>query len=240
MQHRLDGTGHGVLVVERHGGERAGRGRARPVFLHRAHPPELAAMGQHHPLGAPGRARGVGQEGHRIGADLGRLEAVRLGHERSLVGLPAERHRVEGEARGDPGVLDHLGDGRVAGRLDHRGAAAGILDDIGQGLVAELGVERHRHDAGAHRAIHDLDELEAVVDRHRHAVAGLEPRRHDQVGETVEPLLQLAIGDDLLPIAAKVDHRDRVRIAGGRRAAPIAQIVVRVRHRPSRSSAGKL
>ncbi len=54
---------------------------------------------------------------------------------RRLVGLPAGRHRVEGEARGDPGLLDHVDDEGVAVRLDHRGAAAGILDDIGQGLV---------------------------------------------------------------------------------------------------------
>ena len=239
VQQRLDRAGHGVLVVERHRGQRPGRRIARPVFLDRTDPPQLAGMGQHDALGAPGRARGVGQERHVLAARVGPIELLGLRHERRLVRLPARWRGIEGEARRDPGLLDHVDDERVAVGLDHRGAAAGILDDVGERIAAELDVERHRHDAGAHRAIHHLDELEPVVDRHRHAIARLEARVHDQVGEPVQPLLELAVGDLRSTRPAEIDHRDALGVAGDRLAAPVAEIVARGRSsRSLRSSAG--
>ena len=42
------------------------------------------------------------------------------------------------------------------------------------------------HDAGAHHAVHDLDELEAVADAHGHAVTGLEALRCQQRGDPVQ------------------------------------------------------
>ena len=103
------------------------------------------------------------------------------------------RHRIEGELHPEPRLVDDADDVRVRRRLDHRADAAGVLDGEGDGIGAELGVERHRHDAGAHGAVHHLDELEAVADRHGEPVARLEPELDQQGCEAVVALVQLAI-----------------------------------------------
>ena len=158
--------------------------------------------------------------------DLGGLESARLPHQRRLVMLPSLGRRVEGEAGKVAELLDHVDDELVARRLDDGAATPRVPHDVAQAFAPLPGVERHRDHAGAHGAVHDLHELEAVVDRHRHAIARPEPRPGDQVGEPVEPLVEFTIGDVARLGAAKIDDGDLVGVLLDRLPAPVTDVVV--------------
>src|SRR5271168_2215380 len=75
---------------------------------------------------------------------------------------------------------------RVGRRFDDRSSAARVLDHIAQRVGRELRVERHRDDSRAHRAEHDLDEFDAIADRHGETTAALEPESRQRRGNAVE------------------------------------------------------
>ena len=212
MQHGLDGAGHGVLVIERHGREDTGVRRRRPIVLHRADPPELACMIERDPLGLAGGARRVGQEGQVIAGNLRRLELRGCGHEGGLVIEPPVRRGRKREANRQIQRLGHAGHELVGARFDDGSAATGIRQRILDDLGTELRVERHRHDAGTHHAVHDLDELEAVSDTHGHAVAGLEALRRQQRSDPVQTVFDFGIGDLSRGLAGEIEHRHPARM----------------------------
>lgn len=226
LEHRLHRAGHGVLVIERHRRQGAIIRRCRPILLERPDPPELAGMGEHDALRPAGRARGIGLERRMVVGELGRIEAGRRRLQRLFVIGPSRRHRIEGELHLQARLVDDADDVRVRRRLNHRADAACVLDGEGQSVGAELGVQRHGHDAGAHGAVHHLDELEAVADRHGDAVAGLEAELGEQCGEAVMALVQLAIGHLARACRREVDQRRLVGEAAGCRLEVVSQVVV--------------
>jgi hypothetical protein len=86
------------------------------------------------------------------------------------------------------------------GGLDEYDARARVLEDIGDAVGRELDVDRHRHDARAHRAEYRHDELDAVQREYADALARLQPgpgeprarphcRRHRARGRTSDAAL---------------------------------------------------
>ena len=110
-------------------------------------------------------------------------------------------------------------------RLDDRRHAARVRDGEGEDVGAKPGVQRHRHDPGTHRAVHDLDELEAVADRHGQAVARLQAEIGSERSKAVQPLLERAIGHLARPLAGEIDDGGLVRVRFGRIMRIVAEVV---------------
>ena len=110
-------------------------------------------------------------------------------------------------------------------RLDDCRHAAGVRDSEGEGIGAEPRVQRYRHDPGPHRAVHDLDELEAIADRHRQAVARPQAEIGSERSKAVQALFERAIRHLARPVPGEVDDGDLVRVRLGRIMRVVAEVM---------------
>jgi hypothetical protein len=108
------------------------------------------AVGEARPLRHAGGAARVEEPRRVVGPDLGR---------RGLLG----KNRVL--------QADSLGDRSCEIRGDEAGARAGILEDVRELLRVQLGVHRHRGDAGVPAGEKNFVELRAVLHRQGDAVS---------------------------------------------------------------------
>src|SRR6516225_9939020 len=155
-----------------------------------------------------------------------RIESDRRGLQLLLVVEPARPRLAKTEAAPWDRALRDLDEGRVRVGIDNRRDTARIPQDIVEHIGAEPRVERNRYDARPHRAVHDLDELVAVADRHGQAIAWLEAKPRRQAGEAIQSLFHLAIGDLDRLGARQVDERRRLRPALRCSPGKVAEIVV--------------
>jgi hypothetical protein len=103
--------------------------------------------------------------------------------------------------------LDELG-------IDDRGRRAGVLDDVPQPGAAQLGVDRHEHDAEQRAAEPDVEELEAVGEHHRERVPLAQADGGERGGRCVRGVQ--ALGER----AALAITRDEQRVRGHLGASP--------------------
>jgi hypothetical protein len=161
-----------------------------------------------------------------VGAEFRRIKAGGLLHQQGFVILPAWRCRIERDEGFEAGSFTDVNDKTVAGRFDDGGGAVTVTDRKIEHISAQFGVERDRDDTGAHGAVHNLDELEAVADAHGEAVAGLEPHGNHEVGSPVEPVFHLAIGHLARGALCEIDHRDAIGHGERGFVAEVAQIIL--------------
>ena len=79
--------------------------------------------------------------------------------------------------------------------VGHHRVAAGIADDELQLGTGEPEVERHEDRAEAGRGEHRLDERGVVEPEIADPVAGADPAIAQDDGDSVDPVLQLAVGE---------------------------------------------
>ena len=133
-------------------------------------------VAQHRALGAPGGARRVQNGGQIVRSARHRRKAATPDHR---VG---QRAQPLGVQRDHPGRTGDLGDFVGAGGIADHHARRGIAEEIGHLGRGIGGVERQEHAAGHHRAEIELDRLDALVDLHRHPVAGLHAHANQRRG----------------------------------------------------------
>ena len=213
-------------MVERVGGERPGLAAEHGFELAGAglQIPGLAGVAQRHPLGPAGGTRGVGLHEDVVAAHVQRREGRSRRHQ-DLEVLPALCGLTDADTQLQPG-LDHRGQGCGADAgLDEGRPGARIIDNEGDGLGPQAIVDRHRHDAAAHRPDDDLDVFQAVADADREALARLQAQFLQQCRHLVEAALQLAMAAPAHGLAGQFDDRHLVGPAPRLGRPQVAQIV---------------
>ena len=142
IEHRLHRAAQCVLVEERQRHESAIILGRRPVALIVGDIPEHAAMGHDRALGPTGRSRRVGLEGLRIVRNRRRLDRcggllhLRLEGEKARFLLVEQQPLPQRRAPRDRERVT------VAGGIHDREHASRVLDDVGERIAGEPGVER--------------------------------------------------------------------------------------------------
>ncbi len=149
-------------------------------------------------LGHAGGARGVGDHRDVVRARVGGLEALRLAvrearpRDVARPRFPDDDQLLE-DRRGRPGPLELL----TQAARDHGDPRPRILGDVGELPRAQ---QRHRRDRDhaelLAREPRD-DELGAVRHSQQNAVPPVDAGGAEAVGEPVDPLLQVAVGEHL-------------------------------------------
>ena len=231
-EERLHRADHRVLVVERHGDEGAlGVVEARHL-PDDVGVPHLAAVGEEHALGLPGRPGRVGLHAHRVGVEPAAPEAGRRGVE---PGVPADRavggRPVDHEmgqpldlAREAPGAL-----GLVAAGHQHR--RLGVLHHVGEGLVPHPDVERDGDRADPHGPEERGEEAPVVREHQRDAGARADPETRVGVRRPVAPRVEVPVGEGRVAL----DDRHRRRSEPQRDVEDVAESLGE--HRPWSSGA---
>ena len=167
------------------------------------------------PLGRPGRARRVEHEAALglVGERLGRL----IGDRRPRSGPNRSSRAVDHQPHADVGEVGS------SARPPARPSAAEVTSDRGAAVARrcsrpprlEVPVDRRGVQAGPLGRPPAISKYrDVVLEQHRHGVAGGAARRHGTVGEPLDPLVELGVGDLLDPV---VDHT-RQRVPGKRSA----------------------
>ena len=114
----------------------------------------------------------------RVRHGLERFE--RSGIEKSLVIVPVF-HDAQADRDQAPCIL-----------LREYDAGARVIKDVGDGIGGKLDVDRHWHDARAHRAEQRHDKLDTVEREDADAIARLEPQLHEPARDRVAASVELA------------------------------------------------
>ena len=191
-----------VLVKQRQRVHEHVIGMPSPGRHRRADRDRHLAVGQRHPLGPAGRARGVGEQrrvvrpGHDPGARPGWFGQF----------PDVERQQRRGSAGFQPGQPPR---GLRIGEGQHRSGVGHQVPELGGGV---RGVGQHDHGPGPQRAEVAADESGAGAGREQHPVPGTHPLGQPS-GHPARLVVQPGMGDRL-PVHG---HRDPVRYpAGGR------------------------
>ncbi len=169
---------------------------------------ERVAQAVHHPLGRPGGTRGVLQETgcRRVLAMEGTPIEVRRTDQRvqrEIVEQRASGGRTQGQRRQRTAQRRCIG-------FTHHQAGLAVGSDIGQGLLAGLGIDHGGNGADRDAGQEQAGQRRRVVQRQHHAIAGLEQAGQlAGLGENVGPALQPA--ESLGPDSDKRRYRDRNR-----------------------------
>jgi len=152
------------------------------------------------PAGRAGAVEHVGAAPFRSGR-LGRLVGDDV-----VQGAVAARGVVEGQAHLDPWGRGHQLLGDAGGRRgDDHDARPAVVDHVGRLVGGRVGVDGGDVQAAVDRREDRLQIAQVVVGEHGEVVAGLQPRRTQEVGQLRRPPVQLAEGD---PVARR-PHHDR-------------------------------
>ena len=160
-------------------------------------------------LRTPGGARRIEHVGALalVGDGLGRA-----GGEQGLVVAQAGDRGAHGDAPlgRERDIVAQVGEQLRRAEQQLRPAVVHDVGDLGR---VEVPVDRRDVDAGPQPGPHDLEELGAVLEQHRHVVADPEPLRPQDVGDAVRPGLELGVGQRR---AGGADG-DREAVGGGGR-----------------------
>ena len=91
-------------------------------------------------------------------------------------------------------------DRRRERRGHYQSGGARVGEHIGVLLRIEIGVERHRHVAGADRAPERHRIIDRIVQQERHAVLAREPERAQAMRESDGALMQIAVSERTIGI----------------------------------------
>ena len=226
-EERLHRADHRVLVVERHGDERALRVIETCHLPDDVGVPDLAPVGEQDALGLASGAGGVGLHAHRLRVEPSAPEARGRGGEPRVpfpgaVGGGGVGHEV-GEpldlAREAPGTL-----GLVAAGHQHR--RLGVLNDVGERLVAHPYVQGDGHRADPHRTEERREESPVVREHERDTVAGTHAEPREGIRRAVAPAVELLVGEGRVAL----DHCHRRRGEPERHVEDVAESLRK--HRP--------
>ena len=170
------------------------------------------AVRQHHALRPPGRPRGVEEPGEVRGR--ARRDGDRLGAERGLVRRRSGHEQRAQSARQRRDAVDE-----IVGH-DHRGGL-GVIDDVGDFLGVELGIDRHRGESGPPGRVQRLEIRRVVLHQQGDAVAGREAERAQMTREAGGAIGELAVAPERPPA---VQQRRSIRMDARRARQKLSEI----------------
>ena len=173
-------------------------------------------MREHHAARFAGGARGVLQQGQRVGLHRGEGRAVSLVHQR----LDIHQHHIAPYRIAPYRWCVALRDARTRRRRHQRHARAGVFEHAWNTRVgpSRIGwIPGHRHHTGQQAAEDGYHKIETGRQQHGHPIAGRGHREQSR-GEPTRALLQLVIGERpaftaVIAQHAKGDGVRRVRCA---------------------------
>ena len=222
----LIGAGHGVLMVKRHSRKRALVGRQRPVSAaprgstradRRGSAPRLSAGPSSR------RCRAGTMDDPKPGAEERRPRRRPAARPRNAASRSARDRMTASTARPALSTTSTMAVFDAGSTMPRH--AARVRDGEGEDIGAKPGVQRHRHDPGTHRAVHDLDELEAIADRHGQALAWLQAEIGSERSKAIQTLFERAIRHLARLAPGEVDDGDLVRVRLGRIMRVVAEVV---------------
>ena len=98
---------------------------------------------------------------------------------------------------------------RIGG--ENGGDAGRVAQHIVEAFERLLGIERHRHEAGAHRAEEALDIFAAIADQKADALARTEPESLQGMGKALHAIVERPIVENPLPLSPEIDQSRAVR-----------------------------
>ena len=153
-------------------------------------------MGEYHPLGMSGRARGVEQAGQGAGVEVQGCEAVRGGGQDHVEGIRAGGGLAAGQedVPATQAVPDRPERGPAVGIGDqHPGARVG--DDVADLLRLQRGIHDVRDGPGPQGAQVADEQLEAAVQEDRDDLAPARPEARQGTGGAVGEAVEFLIGE---------------------------------------------
>ncbi len=217
----------------------AGLGEELMRHLHPRQMPQQHPVGMQRPLGRPGGARGVADEGRVLGAGFGHLEGVtglaQLLPEAPGAGAGPEVGAIDREHRLQPRqpVADRRDLGQV-GLVGDQRLGPRIGQPVLQPLLAEQGEQRQRDGAQLVGGEMGQQRLRHLPQQHRHPVAARHPVLDQRIGEPVRVAREL--GEAVfahLAIRPEIDQRQPAGLGIGPFLAHVPGHVVARRHLPA-------
>ena len=181
------------------------------------------AVRVHDALRPSGRARGVIDRDRLLFVQ--QRDLARLGQaagEEVLIGIARRSGVVDPDHR-QAGVLHQVHELMVG---EHE-AGPRVLENVGDILAPQPGVDGHQHAARGRHAVMRLEQRRDVRREERHPVSGSQARQDQRRCEPVDPLVELAVG--VTPVAvhdrdlAGVDVRAAAQEAHRRQLGPVGQ-----------------
>ncbi len=198
-----------------------------PVVLQHQRIAQQVAVRQHRALAAPGGAAGVEDRRQVVGAFARRR--VLLAHQRRAVEQAAAAVVAEREDVARAGLERQAREpGEVLRRAHHHGRF-GVADEVFDLGLLVGGVQRQVHIARALHCEVEHQRLDALFGLHRHARAGRQLQRDQQVGQHRRAALEVAPGV-VARRAGAVGGFDRGRVEVGGKGRAQRREQVRVAH----------
>ncbi|MCY1356146.1 hypothetical protein D9M69_425880 [compost metagenome] len=168
-------------------------------------------MADHHPLGLPGAARGVLQEGQVLGPPRGRQAVAVAGAQLGHLDDRAEARHLRLEQAGEQLGLGHGDQQADLGVGEDAGLAQQMLLDLRQ---AQRRVDRHRHAAGQQGTEEAEQEVAPGRQHQRHPLPGAQAAPLQAAGDAQGALAEAGVADLLAGLGgAQQVHVGALRVA---------------------------